>query len=121
MDANADERNKIDTPEEHSKDLHANHSERERGRIYLMREERERILTLRATSRSSWAVRVQRRTYIQHSFSPLSLSFGFFHCVVYALCLSSRAHRIELLIVRPMKKSEKSAIWKAKFFFLSQQ
>ena len=75
-------------------------------------------LTLRATNRSSWAVRVQRHTH--HSLFPLSLSFGFFHCVVYALCLSSRTHHIDLLIVRPTKKSEKSALWKAKVCCLSQ-
>jgi hypothetical protein len=40
MDANADERNKIDTSEEHSRDLHARKRERE---IYMVREERERI------------------------------------------------------------------------------
>jgi hypothetical protein len=31
-DANADERSKIDTSEEHSRDLHASHEERERER-----------------------------------------------------------------------------------------
>jgi hypothetical protein len=93
--------------------------ERERERIYMVREEIERILTLRAKSRSSWAVRVQR--HIHHSIFPLSLSFVFFYCIVYALPLSSRAHQTDLLVIRSTKKSEKSTIWKTKLFYLSQQ
>ncbi len=54
--------------------------------------------------------RTSSETHTHHSLSPLSLSFGSFYCVVYALCLSSRAHHIELLIVRPTKKNEKSTI-----------
>lgn len=44
-------------------------------------------------------------THRQHSPSPLpSSSLGFFFCIIDALCLSSRTHHLELLIVHPTKK-----------------
>ncbi len=91
---------------------------RQRERIYIVREEKERIrhCTQRVFPAGPYTFR-DAHTHIQHPLFPLSLSFGFFYCIIYALCLSSRAHRIELLIVGPTKKSEKSAIQEAKFFF----
>ncbi len=120
-DANADERNKIDTSEEHSRDLHARHREREfiwcakRGREFdIARNESFQL------GRTSSERHTHTHTHII-LFSLYLLSFGFFYCVIYALCLSIRAHHIESLIVRPTKKSEKSSIWKTKLFYLSQQ
>ena len=93
--------------------------ERERERhthtsnIFIVRKEGEKIQhrTQRLVPAGLYEFRDIHK-YSHITFSPLllSLSFGFFCCIIDGLCLSSRIHHIELLIVHPTKKEREFSI-----------
>jgi hypothetical protein len=72
---------------------------RERENLYGTRRERESEGEFDIARNESFQLgrtssETHTHTHTQHSLFPISLSFGFFYCVVYALCLSSRAEHI---------------------------
>jgi hypothetical protein len=87
--------------------------DRARENLYRTEREREREFYI-ARYESFQLVRTSSETRTQGAFfffSP-SLSFSFFfffffYCVISSSCLSSRTHRIELLIVRPTDEKER--------------
>jgi hypothetical protein len=96
-DANADERSKIDTSEEHSRDLHASHEERERERrrenLFGAGNEREfdiarnELFQLGRTSSET-------HTHPSSSFSSIFIVWLLLLCCVCSLLIEpSTSHR----------------------------
>ncbi len=87
--ANADERNKIDTSEEHSRDLHARQRERERQRVDVVREMGEREFDI-ARNESFQLGRTSSETHIilfsLYLYRLASL------IVLYMLCVCRAEH-----------------------------